>query len=298
MNISSDAVNYGARDDVVRHQSYSPVRKLDGLSHSLFAQYWRDVHGPLCSRLPGLNFYVQHHFSRTHKANLWPIPEGVKSIDAILDGAVEIGFSTIENGAKFIEASPILFGDEVNVFGWDAAFNLPDGSRTFVDKQFDGAPNGPDQLHRLHVYMHGELDATFRDWATGFATQLATSPAVQKLRLHLPEPYDNSNPQPPSPIPHHVPDDLQKIGVMEIGFHDALAARFFFESDVFKATENDQARHLKAIGVYFVTHVYTFVRDGVPTTAGLRGSSAAEVIHAIGATNHLATEVTSLFTRG
>ncbi|MDB6143850.1 MAG: hypothetical protein JWP80_2894 [Pseudomonas sp.] len=219
-------------------------------------------------------------------------------MDAVLDGAVEIGFSTVENASKFIEASPILFGDEVNVFGWDAAFNLPNGSKTFVDKQVDGAPNGPDQLHRLHVYMHGELDEAFRGWASRFASQLVASPAVQKLRLHLPEPYDNSNPQPPSPISHHVPDDMRKIGVMEIGFNDALAARLFFESDVFKATEKDQARHLKAIGVFFVTHVYTFVRDGIPTTAGLRGSSAAEVIRALGATNHLAPEVTSLFTRG
>jgi hypothetical protein len=294
---SSDSINYGSRDDVVLHQSYSPVRKLDGLSHHLFAQYWRDVHGPLCSRLPGLNFYVQHHFSRTHKANLWPIPEGVKSIDVTLDGAVEIGFSNIENADKFIEASPILFGDEVNVFGWDAAFSLPNGSKTYVDKQVDG-PNGPDQLHRLHIYMHGELDEEFRSWVNSFANQLVASPAVQKLRLHLPEPYDNSNPQPPSPISHYVPDDMRKIGVMEIGFHDALAARSFFESDVFKATEKGQAKHLKAIRVFFVTHVYTFVRDGTPTTAGLRGSSAAEVIRDVGAVNHLAPEVTSLFTRG
>jgi hypothetical protein len=51
-------------------QTYTTVRRLEGLPHDVFAAYWRDVHGPLCARLPGLGDYVQHHFSRDGSANL------------------------------------------------------------------------------------------------------------------------------------------------------------------------------------------------------------------------------------
>jgi hypothetical protein len=287
--------NYGGRDAAIRCQTYSPVRRLDGLAHELFSNYWRDVHGPLCSRLPGLGFYVQHHFSRSDHANLWPFAEGVDLIDFTLDGAVEIGFANEEDLRTFAKASPLLFGDEVNVFAWDAAYLLPNGSTTYVDLQADPVPNGPDRLHRLHVYIGGSLDDTFRDWVSKFAVQLAESPAVHKLRLHIPEAYDNGNPQPPSPVDHFVPEDMTRLAVMEIGFINALTARQFFESSVYRSTLAGQAKHIQAMKVVLVTGVYTFVRGGVPTTAGLRGSRPAEVIEQVGATNHLASEVTRLF---
>ena len=295
MKILESPIDYGSRDRYIRCQTYSPVRRLEGLPHELFSTYWRDVHGPLCSRLPGLGFYVQHHFSREHSANLWGFASGVKPIDFVLDGAVEIGFANVEDMAAFSTASPILFGDEVNVFGWDAAFFLPNGSRTFVDQQVDGVPNGPDRLHRLHVYMHGSLDASFRAWATGLADQLGSNHAVRKLRLHLPETFDNANPQPPSPVDHFVIESMAKLAIMEIGFDSALSARQFFETDAYKATLAGQAEYVKAMKVVLVTGVYTFVRDGQPTIAGLRGSRAAEIIERVGATNHLADDVTRLF---
>jgi len=181
--------------------------------------------------------------------------------------------------------------------GWDAAFFLPEGSRTYVDNQADGTPNGPDKLHRLHVYMNGALDDAFRAWACGFAETLAAHPAVRKLRLHLPQPFDNVNPQPPSPVDHRVPDDMVKLAVMEIGFETALVARQFFETDDFRRTMEGQSRHVRAVTAFLVTGVYTYVRDGVPTQAGLRGSRTAEIIDRIGATNHVDTAVTRLFTR-
>lgn len=294
---SSPGPDFAARDANIRCQTYSPVQRLPGVPLETFASYWRDVHGPLCSRLPGLGYYVQFHFSRENYANLWPLPTGVERIDFPLDGAVEIGFQNADDMGVFGLASPILFGDEINVFGWDAAFFLPDGSRTYVDRQADAVPNGADKLHRLHVYMHGSLDAAFKDWVSRFASTLAADARVAKLRLHVPEPFDNANPQPPSPVEHHVRDDMLKLAIMEIGFETALVARQFFESDAFKATQADQATHVKAMAAYLVTGVYTYVRDGMPTTAGLRGSRVAEIIERTGATNHLQPQVTSLFTR-
>ncbi|CAN5352839.1 hypothetical protein BH10PSE17_BH10PSE17_26230 [soil metagenome] len=288
--------NFGERDSRVRCQTYSPVRRLPGLPHELFANYWRDVHGPLCTRLPGLGFYVQHHFSRDMRANLWPAIPRVRTIDIVLDGAVEIGFKDDEDLKRFVEASPILFGDEINIFEWDAAFFLPNGSRTFIDAQEDGTPNGPDKLHRLHIYLHGAMDETFRTWLDDFAKTLAADEAVWKLRLHVPEPFDNDNPQPPSPVAHQVPDDMITMAILEIGFATALSARVFYDSPTFKSTIAGQSTHVEAMAVFLVTGVYTYVRDSVPTTAGLRGSRTAEIIEQIGATNHLDIGVTRLFT--
>lgn len=287
--------NFGSRDAAIRTQTYSIVRRLKGLPHALFALYWRDVHGPLCSRLPGLGFYVQHHFSTERTARLWPVGDGVRQFGIELDGAVEIGFSTVDEAARFVESSPILFGDEVNVFGWDAAYSLPNGSRTFVDQDPDGLPNGVDRLYRLHVYFSEHPNGRLGPWLTEFATQLSAQPEVVKLRLHLPEPFDNAHPQPPSPVPHDVIDDLLRIGVMEIGFASALDARRLFESDVFACAAASQATHVQAVAAVLVTHVYTFVRDGKPTMAGLRGSSVAEVIASIGATNHASEQVRRMF---
>ena len=44
-----------------------------------------------------------------------------------------------------------------------------------------------------------------------------------------------------------------------------------------------------------MTGFYTFVRDGQPTTAGLRGSRPAELIDAIGAANQLAPAIVARF---
>ena len=46
---------------------------------------------------------------------------------------------------------------------------------------------------------------------------------------------------------------------------------------------------------YLVTGFYTFVRDGAPTGAGLRGSRSAELIEGIGAANQLAADITGRF---
>jgi hypothetical protein len=50
-----------------------------------------------------------------------------------------------------------------------------------------------------------------------------------------------------------------------------------------------------AVGAFLVTGIYTYVRDGVITTAGLRGSRTVELIERIGAVNQMRDEVTRLF---
>jgi hypothetical protein len=298
-NASLQPVNVGdsaARDKRIHCLSYGVLRKLSGLPRDLFADYWRDVLGPLCARLPGISYYVQHHFSQDHRANLWPLPDGVDRMDVVLDGAAEIGFADIDGLNRYAEASPVLFGDVFHLFEHIVAYNLPQGSHTLVDREPDGIPNGPDRLYRLHLHLNGGSGDGFRPWMSEWAHRLASAPAVRKLRLHLPEPYDNAHPSPPSPHgDHQVSDERKDIGVIEIGFASALTAREFHESETYRETIEDQSRHLRSVGAFLVTGVYTYVRDGVLTTAGLRGSRTAELIERIGAANQTLDEVTRRF---
>jgi hypothetical protein len=164
-----DTANFAARDKNARCLSYGVLRKLAGLPRDLFTDYWRDVLGPLCARLPSVGYYVQHHFSQDHRANLWPLPDGIDRMDVVLDGAAEIGFADIDGLNRYAEASPVLFGDVVHLFEHIVAYNLPRGSRTLVDREADGIPNGPDRLYRLHLLLNGGSGDGFRPWLSEWA---------------------------------------------------------------------------------------------------------------------------------
>ena len=289
-------IDYSARDKAVRHNVYASVRRRDGLPHETFTNYWRDVHATLCSRLPGLGFYVQQHFARDGGSNLWPVTDGVRRIDAVLDGSAELGFVSLEDQATFAAAGTILYADEANLFGEAVAYNLPQGSTTFVDREKDGTRNGPDQLHRVHVYMSRKPGADSAQWLTDTSAELSEIPAVTKWKLHLPEAYDNDRPAPPSPNVGHIVDrDRLNLAVAEVAFPSARAAHEFFATDAFKRALANQTRHIDALGAYRVAGYYTFVRDGKPTTAGVRGSRQAELIDTIGAINHLSPEIRAMF---
>ena len=172
-----DTANFAVRDEHVRCLSYGVLRKLAGLPQDLFADYWRDVLGPLCARLPGISYYVQHHFSQDHWATLWPLPDGVHRMDVVLDGAAEIGFADIDGLNRYAEASPVLFGDVFHLFEHIVAYNLPRGSHTLVDREPDGIPNGPDRLYRLHLHLNGGSGEGFRPWLSEWARHLASGGA-------------------------------------------------------------------------------------------------------------------------
>jgi hypothetical protein len=291
--------DYSARDQIVKHNIYASVRRREGLSHENWASYWRDVHATLCSRLPGLGFYVQQHFDRQGGANLWPVADGVDRITAILDGSAELGFANAADQADFAEAGKVLYEDEQNFFGEAIAYFLPTGSVTFVDREEDGERNGVDRLHRVHVYMSRRQGDGSAQWLRDTSADLAASDAVQKWKLHLPEAYDNAHPAPPSPnVAHVVGRDRLHLAVAEVAFENARVAREFFVSTAFQKVFKTQAKHVDAIAAYRVSGFYTFVRGGIATPAGIRGSRAAELIDSLGATNQTAAHVRERFVRG
>jgi hypothetical protein len=287
---------------VIEINSYTTVKRRERVPHKIFATYWRDVHGPLCSRLPGLGLYIQHHFSRTQDAHLWPLPEGVKEIaDYELDGGVEIGFSSANQQKRFQDACSILFSDEQNMFEETLAYDLPKGSVTVVNRLEDELHNGPDRFDRIHVHFRprDSLEQLNGYLLNELGGVLGGADGVLKLCLHLGQPFNNDGMHPPAPnVEHHANPDREKLAMMEIAFESPLARRRFFDSPQFQATLAGQAEHIAQLKAFAVSGLYTYVRDDQITTAGLRGSRAAELIDYLGAINQRSPEVEHLLLTG
>jgi hypothetical protein len=303
MPITDPPADHGARDTSIAINSYTTVVGRTSVPEAHFRAYWRDAHGPLCSRVPGLGYYVQHHFARRQDAHLWPAIDGVQALPGYeLDGAVEIGWASAEAQEEFKQASPVLFSDEQNVFDETIGYVLPHGSTTVFDRETDPVPNGQDRFDRLHVHFTPRegLAAELAAFLTGeFAEAAAADPDVIKVRVHAPAPYDNSEPNPPAPnVAHTVPEGRLTLVVLEIAFRDPLARRRFFTSDGFVATQKRQAELASAVTVFPVSGVFTFVRDGELTTAGLRGSRVAELIRDLAAANQVGDDVQHLMHTG
>lgn len=287
---------------MIEINSYTTVKRRERVPHDVFAHYWRDVHGPLCSRLPGLGLYIQHHFSRQQDAHLWPLADGIVEIaDYELDGGVEIGFLSAPDQERFQAASPILFSDEQNMFEATLAYDLPQGSLTLVNRLQDETFNGPDDADRLHIHFSPRNDlAQLHDYlANDLGKALARNEAVVKLVLHLCSPFDNDGNHPPAPnVEHFATPARERLAVMEIAFANPVARRRFFASQAYRDTLAGQAAAVSQLKAFAVSGLYTYVRDGELTTAGLRGSRAAELIEYLGAINQLEADVREVMFRG
>lgn len=287
---------------MIQINSYTTVKRRERVPHEIFATYWRDVHGPLCSRLPGLGLYIQHHFDRNQDAHLWPLADGVSEIaNYELDGGVEIGFASGHDQKTFQDASSILFSDEQNMFEETLAYDLPEGSKKLVSKLNDSTFNGPDRFDRIHVHFSPRNSlAQLHDYLKDeLGVVLSNAEEVMKLTLHLPARFNNDGMHPPAPNVAHIANAArEELAVMEIAFESPLARRSFFESKAFQSTLHGQARHIAQLKAFAVSGLYTYVNDKKLTTAGLRGSRAAELIDYLGAINQRSPQVEHLLLHG
>ncbi|WP_200930231.1 hypothetical protein [Methylobacterium sp. Leaf125] len=165
----------------------------------------------------------------------------------------------------------------------------------------EASPNGDDGLDRIELYLgasHGYA-ARFGERIARMAHALAEEAPVLKVRLHLPEPYHDAKPAPPAPnVDHTVPDERRLIAVLELAFHSPLVRRTFHASDAFKAATAGLAEHVAYASAFAVSGIYTYVRDGQLTLAGLRGSRPAQLIERIGAVNQAGADVRHLIRTG
>lgn len=88
------------------------LRRRPGMPAEQFHEYWKNTHGPIVARLPGLVRYVQHHVASV------PRPEYAQEEDAI-DGIVETWWESPE-ALEAVKTTPELaavVADEPNFMG-------------------------------------------------------------------------------------------------------------------------------------------------------------------------------------
>lgn len=292
--------NYQARDQEGKVVFYVLLWKRKGITIDLFDDYWRNVHGPVCARLPGQYQYWQYHVAH-NEGGIWPAIDGITYAspeEDQFDGIAELSFRSDADRQTWFRAAAILMDDEHNIFSKAIGYNTSAGnSITYVDGIENGAPNGKVAAQKLHV-MVKKADAVsvedFRRYMTqGFAEALGRSDDILKLRLHLFEEVDNSRPD-AAGVSHYEPPEKQYQAALEIAFSNRLDMEKFFASEEYVTAASDQARYVKELCPFPERTAYTFVYNGEMTLAGQRGSVIAEEIVDVGATNQIREDVVNL----
>ena len=294
------AIDYSSRDDEAKVTFYVLLWKRHGITQEMFDDYWRDVHGPVCARLPGQYQYWQFHVA-PNEGGIFPAVKGVDHMTADEDqfaGIAELTFRSPEDRQTWFQAATILMADEHNIFSKAIGYVTNAGhSTTYVDRIEVGAPNGSSGIVKFHVMVKqadGVSVDAFRKYLTeSFAAPVAASDAVLKFRLHLFEPPDVSRPD-AAGVTHFEAPEKQCQAAFEIAFKDRLDMEAFFASPAYTAAVKDQATHVKHVGAFPERDPYTFVYQGKMTSAGQRGSRTAELITNIGAINQLQDDILDL----
>ncbi len=292
--------NYAARDNEAKVTFYVLLWKRKGITLAEFDDYWRDVHGPVCARLPGQFQYWQFHVGH-NEGGTFPSVEGVHYTtyeEDQFDGIAELTFRTVADRQIWFDAASILMDDEHNIFSKAIGYVTEQGnSKTYLDGISTGDPNGNLDVIKFHVQVRQSPrvsnDEFRRYMKDTFAANVVQSDNVLKFRLHLFEPPDVSRPD-AAGVVHIEQPASQYQAAYEIAFKDKLAMEHFFASQTYANAIRDQARYVEQVSPFPERDPYTFVYNGQMTLAGQRGSRTAELITALGATNQLRADIYEL----
>ena len=300
MKAATRKADYAIRDQKGKAVFYVLLWKRKGITLELFNDYWKNVHGPLCARLPGQHQYWQFHLAH-NEGGIWSTVDGVDYTCAAEDqfeGIAELTFATEVDRQTFFKSSGILMADEFNLFSKAIGYNTsPSNSKTYIDGIPTGEPNGELGVLKFHVMVKKSDDVSvdaFREYMTdSFAPAVVKSDSVLKFRLHLLEEVDNSRPC-AAGVSHYEPPDKQYQAAFEIAFLNHLEMETFFASKEYATAVKEQAKYVKQLLAFPERTAYTFVYDGQMTLAGQRSSKVADLITNIGATNQLKEDIVSL----
>jgi uncharacterized protein (TIGR02118 family) len=91
------------------------ISKLPNLSNDEFHRYWRETHGPIAARIPGVQKYVQSHAIHRALGGREPSFDGVAELWfddwAALERALESpeARAAVEDERRFIDHSRVAF---------------------------------------------------------------------------------------------------------------------------------------------------------------------------------------------
>lgn len=292
--------DHSARDQKGKVAFYVLLWKRKGIKLDIFDDYWRDVHGPVCARLPGQYQYWQFHLAH-NQGGIWPVINGIDYTtleEDQFDGIAELTFESEANRQTWFKSAAILMDDEHNLFSKAIGYNSsPGNSITYVDGIDTGDPNGSPGILKFHVLVQKannvSVDAFRQYMKETLAPNIVKSNLVLKMRLHLFDEVDNSRPD-AAGVVHYEPAEKQYQAAFEIAFSNPLELEQFFTSQEYADATKEMAKYVKQICPFPERTAYTFVYDGKMTLAGQRSSTVAELIVNIGATNQLKEDITCL----
>jgi hypothetical protein len=290
---------YSGPDLQIETLFYTPLKGRTGLSKENFYLYWKDVHGPICARLPGLWQYKQFHLARD-SGGVWPAPAGVSRStpdDEQIDGIAELSFRSTVDRQAWVDAGAPLMLDEQNCFDETIGYLVTEHrARTYVDRIPQKAPNGPVGVARYHVLLKRAERATsdeLRGYLTEFAETVARDERVLKFRLHLLDDY--TKPAPPAPNVFHNPSNERQIhAAFEIAFASRLELAEFLAGPRYGAASEGMGRYVRQLSLFAENEAYSLVEEGAPTLMGVRSPSVARTIVAAGAVSNLSDDVMRL----
>jgi hypothetical protein len=283
---------------------YVALWKRPGISRVQFDDYWRNVHGPVCARLPGQHEYWQYHLADL-EGGFFPAIEGVEMVSHGPDqfhGIAELTFINPEQRQVWFQASTILMDDEHNIFSKAIGYTTsPGNSRTLVDRYPSNTPNGQFPGLRYHVMLQKRSEVSrdeFRDYLTNSVfPSLAKIAEVSRLRFHLFDDLDLSRPDAQGVV-HSEPLETQFHGAFEIAFPSAMHREIALASSEYTEAMAQIGRYVSIFKPFPEANSYTFVYDDAMTMAGMRGSSTAQLIEDLGATNQLRDDIRQLILKG
>lgn len=283
---------------------YVLLWKRQGIELATFGNYWRDVHGPVCARLPGQYQYRQLHV-RYNLGNPWSMLTG-SSLSNItthvplndqIHGIAELVFPSEAEREIWFQAASVLMDDEQNIFSKAIGYNTnPGNSITYVDDAQTATPEKAPKTSIFHVLVRKTGGISYREFhdfmAQVLAPMLSQHPAVTKFRLHLFEAVDNARPD-AAGVAHTEMPQKQYQAAFEL----SLSSLHNIEQ-LQQTLLQDLPHYVKHMSFFQQHAVYTFVQDGKLTLAGQRGASISELISLVGATNQLSQDVVSLMSAG
>ena len=149
-------VDYSKRDQKGKVAFYVLLWKREGISLDLFDNYWKDVHGPVCARLPGQHQYWQFHVAHDEGGFCPAIPglNNTRLPEDNFDGIAELTFTSESERQTWFKAAGILMDDEHNLFRKAIGYTTsPGNSITYLDRIPLGTPNGESGEINFHVMV-------------------------------------------------------------------------------------------------------------------------------------------------
>ncbi|RKS08123.1 hypothetical protein DFP74_3816 [Nocardiopsis sp. Huas11] len=260
----------------------------DDLPRRVCEDYWRDVHGIMFARAPGLWQCRQLRLA-PNRPGLWPAVTGL-SFD-VPEAAQPHG---IPHGLFLSEADLAAFGrhpltretipNDAHHFMGRIGSQLtpPGGGRTLVDRLDDPAMQGPPPVPTFVLCFVARTGAASTEEFHRFLTEhiarpWSEHPSVLRLRVEPLPPYEQSVMASPG-VAHPWPGNDTYLGWIELAVRDEGVLRDLVSGP----GAAELSEQVAAIHTYPVREVYTLICAGRPTDVGLRGYPAVRTILAAG----------------